>query len=295
MKTAVSITIVLAIVLTCGYAFPQQLPDFRVKDIYLDSMCYVSVEVENIGGSVESPVFMGSLTVLVENRTIGAFQLDALKNARSSHTYKTSRNGYLSPGVHTVVAKITSNIEEASLMNNTLSKTLACNRVLPDLIVSDIWAEKLSDGRCKIMAMIKNIGGRWPGAPHTYGLNFLPVLFKIHGTPTGVAVSGHGLGELSVAGGRTIVSPLEPYCFMGKTETAVVTVMVDRECESCPREGFVLESNENNNTLTKTLSCASARMRPVIKRIEKMPPVMKVTPGDKLRPKLPSGGLYKKR
>ncbi|GEM_PF-3798882 len=278
-----------------GTALCAPLPDLTVRNLSLDSYCFVKADIANIGaGPVPAMPYhdlllMGYLDgntttpwCSVYLRTVDYDNWTAKPNGSARVTIRR----HFPHGQHQLrlVIHPSVDLEETDTRNNELTKTLTCSQPLPDLAVTSIRIDKKSENwGCHVVATIKNIGAGW-----VPDWEFQHASLRYGRTP-GQLFSLHdrtGAAALKNPGGQLEVTPLGigVYAYLKQGKTATVVVGVDEPSFQPPHRDFIVESDENNNRLVKTLYCPpdfpTAKLPDKAKQIPRIPliPVLQSRP-----------------
>lgn len=271
-------------------AKPGKLPDLVVTRIELTIKCKIKVTIKNQGkGGVPSKAYDPLHGVIIQatagNAGWGGYHLSMIDPARklkrpgasvSYVGFKRALKAGENLTLKVAILDPNNTVKESNERNNTLTRRLSCKKqsgvtlnnklsniqsskikkgvlkLLPDLTVTDI---KL-DNRCKILATLKNLGpGPLPDEIYQSGVG--RVRFYV-----GQVTNGYTLAHIDVSkklkmpGGTLTIKPPGTMQSVPPGQTQTVKVFVDAVAGYGSNP--IKEINENNNELTKTLSCSSA-------------------------------------
>ncbi len=231
------------------------LPDLAIDDIYSDNG-KLSVKIKNIGAA-EAPANKGHLYIYIDDQLKWTYSLSALSDQKFRSIGGSS---VIQPqtltGSHTIKAEIDPKFEiaESNEDNNTLAKTVSFGETTkPDLTVADIVASPnmVQNENGYLSVRIKNLGGdltSGKGLLNWYN-NFAEQKFIFANTTTGI-LSFTKNRDLPTLDNPLKTNEIITFSWYGNFNTSGnlylhFTVDNGRELD---------EIDENNNTLTKTIT-----------------------------------------
>jgi trimeric autotransporter adhesin len=220
------------------------LPDLDITALTTDQSSYdagdtvtVTATVKNIG-LVAAPSHILRLTpgsLAVQDKTMGALAVGA--SVTVTYTFTTPINTTDSTMTLTVKADPGNLIVESDETNNTASKIISIGAGLPDLDITVLSTDKTSyeaGATVTVTATVKNIG-----------LVSMPSSV-LRLTPGSLAVQDKTMSALPVGSSATVT-----YTFTAPITTMDSTVTLTVKADPV---NLVAESDETNNTATKTIS-----------------------------------------
>ncbi|MBI2522213.1 MAG: hypothetical protein HYV97_17470 [Bdellovibrio sp.] len=219
---------------TLYFSTPQELPDLIVEDILFQNGG-IDVKIKNIGtGSANAPIKVqlsrpGTSYAMVRSYTNSSYPL--YTGTTRIVSFLVSDVG--ASGLSSVNLKASvdwdNSVNESNELNNDLSKTVTLEQLLPDLIVEDVFFEGTD-----VKVKIKNQGAAASSSAHytrIYMNGYYNYIYSSTSIPIGSSVT---------------LSYPAAYFYLIQGQTYTATVNADSD-------GYVLESNESNNTLSKSL------------------------------------------
>jgi CARDB protein len=256
--------------LTEKLACQQPLPDLVVADLSLDTDCRIDVTIRNSGLAAESesgyslsPPDNSGVQMYNDGAPWGQIVLGGFDPAPhlsqpvgGRKTYKWFSTLPLPAGSHTVKLDVDNNnsIAESNEGNNSLTKTLNCLLPLPDLEPTNISLQSTSpvlNSPCRIILTVANNGGIVPDAAYVEAASS-PTIQMYKGA------GGWGGAVLSIIDRQKVLQPAGATftnAWMGAALNLLLppgdhTLRVEVDINNA-----LVESNEANNSLTKTLTC----------------------------------------
>jgi CARDB protein len=261
-----------ALVLAQGLKDDQTLPDLVPADLAVDKVCAIVVTIRNDGpaivpdagyslsrpGSSGVQIYKGGAPwgVIVLGG-LDRSHLSQLVGGRVSYTFPGLA---LTGGTHEVRVDVDINnsIAESNELNNSLTKTLTCQLpppALPDLVPTDISLQSTSpavNSPCRIILTLRNIGtGIVPDAAYVEDPQSPYVVMYKGGGGSGAVLNIIDRQKVLQPPGATFTN-----AWMGGAAESLWVPPGDHTLRvEVDNTNALVESNEANNSLTKTLTC----------------------------------------
>ena len=262
--------------LTCQ----PSLPDLVPVDLVLDADCRIDVTIRNNGPAIVpdagyslSPPGSSGVQMYNDGAPFGGIVLGGFDSSHASQpvggtaTYKWFSSLPLPPGSHTVKVDVDNNnsIAETNEANNSLTKTLTCQKPLPDLVPVSFSLQQTGitpNSPCQIVLTLKNIGtGIVPDAAFAPVPAGPAVQMYNDGAPWGGAVLGLiDLAKVLQPAGGTLTYPWMAATVGLRVAAGDHVLRVDVD-----NNNALVESNEANNSLTQKVTCGIVILPPTVK------------------------------
>lgn len=247
------------------------LPDLQPVDMTLDADCRIDVTIRNNGpatvpeaGYSLSPPGSSGVQMYNDAAPWGGIVLggfDPLPHGSQpvggTKTFKWFSSLPLPAGAHTVKVDVDNNnsISETNEGNNSLTKTLNCQKPLPDLVPTNISLQPSGisvNSPCQIVITLQNIGtGAIPDAAFVHTAAGSGVqMYKNGAGWGGIILVGIDPSKTLQPAGSTLTVPWYPGTPNLLLAPGTYTLKLDVD-----NTNTFVESNEANNSLTKTVTC----------------------------------------
>jgi hypothetical protein len=211
-------------------------PDLTITNVGVDYSGYIYFTMKNIGTADVSSSINGSTTINIDGQSYTSYSWSNTdKNFYKVNGYSTYITSFKLPnGTYYVTADIDSSklVTESDEKNNSLGKSLTGIKLLPDLYVSDAWV----DSNGYVYFTIKN-----GGEGDVYNTNGITSVSIDSQSPVSYSWSNTDKNFFK-AGGTTTVKTTT------KLSTGIHNVFIEVDSSK-----LVTESDENNNTLNKSI------------------------------------------
>ncbi|NDY42734.1 hypothetical protein G3N55_07755 [Dissulfurirhabdus thermomarina] len=258
----------LFLVSLAGPSLADPLPDITLANVYLDQYCNIHVSAANIG---QAGVPLGKYP-MSENVRVAVY-LDGQTGSNWCSTYLSTfdPNRSLSHPAGSVTGQMgrrldpgqphevrvvfdpAASLDEVTKANNSITRTLTCQRPLPDLAVTSVTlTPPTAAGFCEIKVTVRNIGqGEIP--PDEFSHGYLD--FSAGGVRNGYSFPYiDKAGALRHPGGEIQVSPPGALGRVARNQAVTLTVDADSDGPG-NHQSTIVESNEANNRVTRVLRC----------------------------------------
>jgi hypothetical protein len=242
----------LTMVLTCA----AMLPDLRIDSIEFTSDCRAMLRLSNAGdASLSDAAFIGGNAYLqryLDDKPAGQIYLGAIDPGKALKPPGGTRewtDGNEYKANKSVKYQIESVGQEKDTSNNMKQVDVPercqaeATQVLPDLTITDLTV----DDQCRVVVTIKNNGpGPLPISAYDQRLGPSVQFYKDNKPFGGWSLSSADPGRKLKIPGNSVAWTRGELKFRGQAEVRVVV----------NKENTFAESDEANNSLTKTLTCA---------------------------------------